>query len=276
MKHIEECIEKNRKEEVMGLPIGMKYLNEQMGGLYPGEMTVICGDANDGKTALMIRMIHRLAIEEEIPVLIILNGMSERTLLACMTAFYCSIITKDIYEVFTHPTSKNDVEAYWNLLEKKPLYLAHSIEFVENGMESLKQFVSDKGIKAVFVEQISWEDNFGWKISELISLKMLADDLQIAVVAEHQIWWTEDNSLTLDCFGNKDLAALADNVIGLIDCANHGVYVDEKGEDIRGIIRLKIMKHKGVVTEGQSVIFRKIQLFCRDKKRATLYEAKER
>jgi GTPase SAR1 family protein len=276
MIHIKDCIEKSIREEVVGLPVGMKCLDKLLGGLYSGEMTVICGDANDGKTALMIRMIHRLAIEEDIPVLIVLNGMNERTFLACMAAFYCSIITGDIHEVFVNPTCKSEVDSYWNLLEKKPLYIVHANELSEKGMESLKQTVSDYEIKAIFVDYHSWLYFHGNESSEQgLCLKSLANELQVAVIAEYRLWLIDqENSLFLERF-NDDFACFADNVVSIFDFANHGIYEDMKGENLRGCVRLKIMKHKGVASIDEDVIFPKLCLFCRSKERATLYEAKE-
>ena len=87
MRHIKDSLDMVKEQETFVLSFGMKYLDENLGGVYPGEMTVICGDADDGKTALMIRQIHRLAFDEGIPVMIVLNGTSERTFLACMAAF---------------------------------------------------------------------------------------------------------------------------------------------------------------------------------------------
>ena len=84
MRHIKDSIDQVRNQNVSALPFGLEYIDDYLGGLYPGEMTVICGDADDGKTALMIRQIHRLAFDEEIPVLMVLNGMSEHTFLACI------------------------------------------------------------------------------------------------------------------------------------------------------------------------------------------------
>ena len=112
MRHIKDSMDRIKEQKVSDLPVGIKFLDNNLGGLYPGELTVICGDADDGKTALMIRQIHRLAIDEEIPVMIVLNGMSERTFLACMAAFYCSIITNDVHQVYSDNVCKDEVEAY--------------------------------------------------------------------------------------------------------------------------------------------------------------------
>jgi hypothetical protein len=276
MRHIKESIDRVKNQNCSALPFGLEYLDDYLGGLYPGEMTVICGDADDGKTALMIRQIHRLAFDEEIPVLIILNGMSEHTFLACMAAFYCSIITNDVHQVYTDSDCKEEVEAYWHLLERKPVFLADTKDISAMDSDSIKQFVSAKGIKVVFFEQASVMTIKGWKISRLgYYLKQLAKELQVAIVAEYEFWYNDyEQPLSLQQFEKDHFSNFADNIIGLLDFSNHQVFMDEKGNNIRGYIRMKIIKHKGIVSSGRERVFHKMRLMCRSNEHATLYEDK--
>ena len=66
----------------------------------------------------------------------------------------------------------------------------------------------------------------------------------------------------------------ADNIIGVLDFANHQVFVDEKGNNLRGYVRMRIMKHKGLISSGKENVFYKMRLMCRSRERATLYETK--
>lgn len=276
MRHIKESIDQVKNQDVSPIPFGLEYLDDYLGGLYPGEMTVICGDADDGKTALMIRQIHRLAFDEEIPVLMVLNGMSEHTFLACMAAYYCSIITNDVRQVYTDDVHKDEVEAYWHLLEKKPVYLADTKDISVMGSDSLKQYVSDNGIKAVFFEQASMMTITGWEISRLgYYLKQLAKDLQVAIVAEYEFWYNDyEQPLSFQKFEKDHFSNFADSIIGLLDFANHQVFMDEKGNNLRGYVRMKVIKHKGIISSGKERVFHKMRLMCRSDERATLYEDK--
>ena len=276
MRHIKDSIDQVRNQNVSALPFGLEYIDDYLGGLYPGEMTVICGDADDGKTALMIRQIHRLAFDEEIPVLMVLNGMSEHTFLACMAAYYCSIITNDVHQVYTDDVHKDEVEAYWRLLEKKPVYLADTKDISAMDSDSIKQFVSAKGIKAVFFEQASMMTIKGWKISRLgYYLKQLAKELQVAIVAEYEFWYNDyEQPLSFQKFEKDHFSNFADNIIGLLDFANHQVFMDEKGNNLRGFVRMRVMKHKGIVSSNKEKVFHKMHLMCRSDERAPLYEDK--
>ena len=276
MRHIKESIDQVKNQDVSALPFGLEFLDDYLGGLYPGEMTVICGDADDGKTALVIRQIHRLAFDEEIPVLMVLNGMSEHTFLACMAAFYCSIITNDVHQVYTDSDCKEEVEAYWHLLERKPVFLADTKDISAMDSDSIKQFVSAKGIKAVFFEQASVMTIKGWKISRLgYYLKQLAKDLQVAIVAEYEFWYNDyEQPLSFQQFEKNHFSNFADNIIGLLDFANHQVFMDEKGNNLRGFVRMRVMKHKGIVSSNKENVFHKMHLLCRSDERAPLYEDK--
>lgn len=276
MRHIKESIDQVKNQDVSALPFGLEFLDDYLGGLYPGEMTVICGDADDGKTALVIRQIHRLAFDEEIPVLMVLNGMSEHTFLACMAAYYCSIITNDVHQVYTDRDCKEKVEAYWHLLEKKPVYLADTKDISAMDSDSIKQFVSAKGIKAVFFEQASMMTIKGWKISRLgYYLKQLAKELQVAIVAEYEFWYNDyEQPLSFQQFEKNHFSNFADNIIGLLDFANHQVFMDEKGNNLRGFVRMRVMKHKGIVSSNKENVFHKMLLLCRSDERAPLYEDK--
>ena len=276
MRHIKDSIDQVKNQDVRALPFGLEYIDDYLGGLYPGEMTVICGDADDGKTALMIRQIHRLAFDEEIPVLMVLNGMSEHTFLACMAAYYCSIITNDVHQVYTDDVHKDEVEAYWRLLEKKPVYLADTKDISTMDSDSIKQFVSDDGIKAVFFEQASMMTITGWEISRLgYHLKQLAKELQVAIVAEYEFWYNDyEQPLSFQQFEKNHFSNFADNIIGLLDFANHQVFMDEKGNNLRGFVRMRVMKHKGIVSSNKENVFHKMHLLCRSNERATLFEDK--
>ena len=276
MRHIKESIDQVKNQDFCALPFGLEFLDDYLGGLYPGEMTVICGDADDGKTALMIRQIHRLAFDEEIPVLMVLNGMSEHTFLACMAAFYCSIITNDVHQVYTDSDRKEEVEAYWHLLERKPVFLADTKDISAMDSDSIKQFVSAKGIKAVYFEQASMMTIKGWKISRLgYYLKQLAKELQVAIVAEYEFWYNDyEQPLSFQQFEKNHFSNFADNIIGLLDFANHQVFMDEKGNNLRGFVRMRVMKHKGIVSSNKENVFHKMHLLCRSDERAPLYEDK--
>ena len=271
MVHIKEFIDHVKDVKDVAMGFGMKFLDENIGGLYPGELTVICGDANCGKTAVMIRQIHHLAVEKKVSVMMVLNGMSERTFLACMTAYYCSIFTKDARKVFADPRCHEDVENYMKLLHECPIYIMERHEFEMIHDSQLREFVKENGIQAIFVECMGFfcESSIEQKYFAR-RLKLMAKNLNITIVGEYHFFTNEDYpALSIRQFENNDVIMFADNIIGIIDFQHHGIKVDEKGNDLRGKVRLKIIKHKGVMSEDKDVIVTKMRLFVRSNSTAT-------
>lgn len=271
MKHINEIVKNYRVKEEPAMTAGLKFLDENLGGLYPGELTIISGEANCGKTAVMIRQIHQLAMEKKEPVMIVLNGMSERTFLACMTAYYCSIFTKDVRRVFTDPLCLAEVESYMKLLHECPIYIMESHEFEKIHDSQLREFVKENGIQAIFVECMGFfcESSIEQKYFAR-RLKLMAKNLNVTIVGEYHFFTNEDYpALSIRQFENNDVIMFADNIIGIIDFQHHGINIDEKGNDLRGKVRLKIIKHKGVMSEDKDVIVTKMRLFVRSNSTAT-------
>jgi hypothetical protein len=50
--------------------------------------------------------------------------------------------------------------------------------------------------------------------------------------------------------------------------------MDEKGNNLRGYVRMKVIKHKGIISSGKERVFHKMRLICRSEERASLYEDK--
>ena len=75
------------------------------------------------------------------------------------------------------------VKTYWQLLRTKPLYFASESILDEEWAGSMKEEVSNKGIKVVFLEQASYMQSLlNYKKRAGLALKNLAKELQVAVV----------------------------------------------------------------------------------------------
>lgn len=276
MKRIDEILKATESRVSAPFTTDIAFLDEALGGLYPGEMTMICGDADSGKTALMIRLIHRIAFEENMPVLVLLDGMSEHTFIACMTAYYCNIKTSDVHQVLVNPiSSEEEVVAYQELLSEKPIYFSDYLELPSKSMDILKDDILSHGIKAVFVEQAT---DFvmvmpdGSKAG--FQMKKFAKETQTVVIAEYE--WGDDqcHPLTLLGFPRDGFTSNSDNIIHMLDYENYGFFYNEKGEDLHGCIEMNIMKHKGVASTGKKVVMRKDCLYYRCPELAPLNEMK--
>lgn len=271
MKHIKEIVEDDRVKRAPAMTAGLRFLDENMGGLYPGELTVICGDTNCGKTAVMIRQINQLAVEKRVPVMMVLNGMSEPTFLACMASYYCSLFSEDVRKVFTDPSCHEEVDNYMKLLHECPITIMESHEFEQMQDSQLKEFVEENGIQAIFVECMRFfceslieQEHFARR------LKLMAKNLNIVIVGEYFLLTNEDYPvLSIRQCDDNGILMFADNIIGIVDFIQQNIYVDENGGNLKGKVGIKIIKHKGVVAEEKDVVIPKMRLFVRGNKYAT-------
>lgn len=265
MKHIKEIVEKAKSNEEVALASGIDFLEENMGPLYPGELTLICSEINSGKTALMIQQIHRLSIDNKVPVLAVLSGKDEIAFLASMAAYYCSILLKDVRTILSDPLYKDVVENYMELIQQSPIYFISRKEFLQKEGD-VSNFVKEKGIKAIFVESLPWMSLDSCKKGQLaLKLKELTINLQVAMIVEYQLRPDDNDPIFyIEQYGKNELAVYADNIIVLEDFSQHRFIDDEEGNDLRGKMKLKIMKHKGTLARDKEIVFPRIQLLLRD------------
>ena len=157
------------------------------------------------------------------------------------------------------------------LLHECPIYIMERHEFEMIHDSQLREFIEDNGIQAIFVECMGFfcESSIEQKYFAR-RLKLMAKNLNVTIVGEYHFFTNEDYpALSIRQFENNDVIMFADNIIGIIDFQQHGTKVDEKGNDLRGKVRLKIIKHKGVMSEDKDVIVTKMRLFVRSNSTAT-------
>lgn len=111
MEHINEIIKHVINNNEHPISTGFKFLDNAIGGYYPGQLTTICGNENSGKTAFVIAQINYYAVDQQIPTLLVMNNMAERTFLSCMAAYFCSIETSDVNSVLNDEQYKKEVGA---------------------------------------------------------------------------------------------------------------------------------------------------------------------
>ena len=270
MKHITEIVKDITANENEVLTAGLKCLDENMGGLYPGELTVICGEADNEKSVLMIRQITSLAIDKKTPVLMVLNGTNKRTFFACMAAYYCSVITEDVRKMLNDIQYKNVVSAFFSVLKDSPLYIVKKDEFVSRNI-NIQSFVEEQGIRAIFIENSKWLYRGEKKQKQLgQTLKHLAMKLNVVVVAEYVIWHFDTPSLSeIMRFNDDGIFEFADNVINLVDFTAHELILDERGYNLQGLVGLRILKHKGELAKYKETSFRRMRLLVSDNLFAT-------
>ena len=263
MIHIKEIVEEVLANEEEVLTAGLKFLDENLGGLYPGELTVICGGADCEKSALMIRQISSLALDKKTPVLMVLNGTNKRIFLICLAAYYCNVVTEDVRRLLNDIYYRNVFNACLSSLNDSPLYIMEKSEFVSRKTD-LQSFVEEQGIRAIFIENGRWL--FRGKVKPKLlgqTLKQLAKKLNVVVVVEYGICIFGPPTLSeIQKFNDDDIFEFADNIINLVDFTARRIHVDEHGYDLRGLVGLRILKHKGEQAKCKETRYRRTQLLA--------------
>ncbi len=254
MEHISEII----KETVEGgnpITTGLKFLDSTIGGYYPGELTTICGEEDCGKTAFVVSQLNRIAVEQHIPALVVLNNMSRRTFLSCMAAYYCSFEHVNVHKVMDDGQHSDEVKAYLDILKNAPLYIIRKETYEESALTpEIEGMIQTFGIKIVFVDEASsfWMSE-EQKSCPVTSYKTMAMKWNIPIVITVCVWndregiegmkpFLRDIYLYCDIHGS-------DSVIGLFRYDRHYIYQDEHGRDLHDMVNMEILKCKGKTTK---------------------------
>lgn len=244
MKHISEIINEAMAVEPKPIETGIKSLDELIGGYYPGELTTVCGREDVGKTAFIVHQVNRMAIDLGIETYMYASYTSEQVWLSMMVAYYCGIQTSDLHAVLYSPMYADAVKAYLGKLKEAPLFVEFGFKKAFS-LEHVMDVIKREHVKIAFFDDAMWLGDDG------TSLKRLAMEWGISVVATTWTWLNGRDGLEgrrvfltdLDrdssCFGS-------DVVIGMMDYETDHIFTDDHGRDLRGMLELEVLKHKGL------------------------------
>ncbi len=249
MEHISEVLERVSLQNPEPIKTGFKFLDDSIGGYYPGEMTTICGAEGSGKSAFVITQLVHVAVEQRIPTLLVLNSMSEYTFFSCMASYYYGLPAKSINTVFATEAYGKALSDFMGLMKDVPLYFIKAnwgddMEF----FEKLEGPIRDKGIKIAFFDEVLYVLN-EVPDSVINCHKLLAQKMNIPVVCTACVWNDREGLIGLKP-ALKDLCNICglhgnDVVLGFTDYAQNGIHVDEQGRDLHDKICIEILKYKG-------------------------------
>ena len=150
MEHISKVLDKISRQVITPIETGVKYLDSTIGGYYPGEMTTICGEDSCCKTAFVIHQVCHIAIDENIPTLVLLAYMSERNFISSMIAYYYNIEPNNMHDILVSKQYKELVEEFVSKLKDSPLYIMSANWYEDKKtLDSIGDFIDMKKIKIV-------------------------------------------------------------------------------------------------------------------------------
>ncbi len=253
MEHISEILEEVRGQKVEPIKTGIAYLDETIGGYYPGEMTTVCGEEGCCKTAFVIQQICKIAINEKVPTLLLLNYMLERNFLASMIAYYYSLEVDSVHDIFDKEKYKEIVDNFMSLLKDSPLYMIKAEWYVETPVfERIVNLVERKNVKMMFVDEVFYDLSLE-DAAKLHCIRDIAVERNIPVVVTCELSNDRESfggaePLLFD-LGRSSYLHGHDVVIGFSNYEEHRIFEDERGNDLHGIISIKVLKHRGKITK---------------------------
>lgn len=247
-------------KELEPIKTGFRFLDESIGGYYPGEVTAIGGWIDSGRSAFIIMQALHTALDLKIPTLLVRGAMGMGELVASMAAYYCSIEATNILTILHSPLYKVRVEEFLTKLEKAPLYITNA-DSAEKYFYLLEKAVDEKGVKIVFRDDI--DDIIGDHLSYWCKQKELATKLNIPIVCSLFCSYSTDYPRKKRFFLSDFPKHVADVVLGFFDYEQHGLMVDKHGNSLRQMMQIDILKTKGT-TGKLSVRIRKAELYIRN------------
>lgn len=265
MEHISQIIDDINHQEISVIKTGVKFLDESIGGYYPGNLTVICGEENCCKTAFVIHQLCRIAVDQKIPTLLLLEYWSERNFISSMAAYYCNIETNDVRSVLDSEKYKETIDGFMGKLRESPLYIVKSGWYVDDSSkEKIKSIIESENIKIMFVDEVildlSADENgflkFIWSVN-----------MHISIVVTCCVWNDREGfkgvqPLLRDVRRFRDLHGY-DVVLGFTNFEQHGIFEDSISNDLHGMIGVSILKYRGKL-EKSSFKMMKYCLYYRD------------
>lgn len=263
MKHISDFIDVTTSTQPDPIKTGFRFLDDTIGGYYPGELTTLCGFEDSGKTAFIITQINRMAVDHNIPTLLVLDNMKLETFIALMASYYCGITTKDIHSVLTSPLYKDCVSDYLNKLKTAPIYIWEDVFLSgeDTDISGVEDIIKEQNIRIVFYDEVMNYNDYRYSGNVL---KRLALTTNVPVVATCSIVRDQypeySAEITLSSFCKFGGFHGSDVIISITDFEKMEIYTDERGRRLRGIIQLKVLKYKGTIERKRGLFDRKALL----------------
>lgn len=259
MEHISNIIDRAVRQEQTPISTGIKFLDNRIGGYFPGELTTICGGENCCKTAFVIRELCHIAVDQGIPTLVVQTNMSEYIFLASMAAYYCCIDTDCVQQVLNAEEHRENVEHFLDKLRRSPIFFVSSDAYEDKTFfGELEKIISDNGIKIAFVDEAIRSESEERKKGYVCHLKRLAMKMNIPVVATFCVNVIEDDEISK----SRSLEYLwffgdfhgSDVVIGFRHLEQDWIHYDERVKDLQGMIGLEILKYRGLTIVSKTKI----------------------
>ncbi|MFP4107413.1 MAG: replicative DNA helicase, partial [Phycisphaerae bacterium] len=192
MGEISHLLDRDREQD--GLPSGYRDLDALSGGFHGGELVIVAARPSMGKTALLLNMAERLALED-VPVAVFSLEMSRQQVGQRLWCSYGRFDLRRLRQNMMSGAERRTLEKARQRLRGVPIYIdddagltvaqlrararrlkaAHDVQAVLVDYLQLLQPTDERANRTVQVGQMSW------------GLKALAKELDVPVIAAAQL-----------------------------------------------------------------------------------------
>ena len=199
VKYMRKIVERlkddvKNKGELIGLPTGIKRLDEMTLGLQDGTLTIIAGRPSHGKTSLAISFIRYQGADQKIPVLLFSAEMGAVAIAQNALAEISRAGLRGIQTGIIPLHEEKRVNAGITQLGESKIYIDDSVNISVERIKSVtRQMVLDHEIKAIYIDHLQLlkmrkTQNLVEAMSETVNeLKQLAREQNIPVILLSQI-----------------------------------------------------------------------------------------
>lgn len=244
-----------------GLPTGYDQLDKKTNGWQNSDLIIIAARPAMGKTAFVLSMIKKMAVDNQIPVAMFSLEMSNAQLVRRLMGNVCEISGEKLRSGQMKPHEWAQLDARVTQLYGAPIYVddTSSLSIFELRTKA-RRLVREHGIKMIMIDYLQLMTasgaSFGSRQEEVSqisrNLKGLAKELDIPIVALSQLNRGVESREGLegkrpqlsDLRESGSIEQDADIVCFIHRPEYYHIYEDDKGNDLRGMAQFIIAKHR--------------------------------
>lgn len=247
------------KSSLTGISSGFKPLDDLTGGFENGKVYVIGGRPCMGKEEFMLSMIDNIVQKSEFSVLLFSTKKLKSEYFSRFLSIHCDIPTHDLHTGCLEPQQWKELDKGIQTLDDETLFIHDSLGLaLEELIETTRKCIKEKEISIIFIDCLQMIDlgNENGSPSErtanvMRSLKQLAIQENLPIIVgtmlnkftgyddDYDSRRPELTNLPDSCY----IEELADVIMFVHRPEYYHIYMDEHGEDLRGIMQIIVRKN---------------------------------
>ncbi len=250
-----------RRDGLSGLSSGFEKLDKMTSGWQNSDLVIIAARPAMGKTAFVLSMAKKMAVDMNIPVAMFSLEMSNVQLVNRMIVNVCEIPGEKLKSGQLAPYEWVQLDSRITQLYDAPFYVDDSPSLsVFELRTKARRLVREHGVKIILIDYLQLMNasgiSFGSRQEEVStisrSLKGLAKELNIPIIALSQLNRGVESREGIDgkrpqLSDLRESGAIeqdADMVCFIHRPEYYKIYQDEKGRDLHGMAEIIIAKHR--------------------------------